>query len=142
MNNKQPFQLIFILMLLVLPLGHALAGESASFAIGCEDVKHVIVALVDEPGESERLVVGCQVELTPAAGRRLDAHCSKWFGDMFPVTASGMQITTFDSTTRSIPPKFFFMEETWEDAKVKLMAICPEKIPEIPQKVLDYRPEQ
>jgi hypothetical protein len=34
------------------------------------------------------------------------------------------------------------MEETWEETESKLMAICPEKIPEIPRRVLDHRPEQ
>lgn len=120
----------------------ALAGDVDPFTISCDKVESIFVELAYDLRGTERRVIGCQVRLTPTAGVELDAHCSKWFGDMFPVTASGLQITTFDSTTRSIPPKFFFMEETWEDAKTKLMAICPEKIPEIPQRVLDYRPEQ
>ncbi|WP_419786377.1 hypothetical protein [Pseudodesulfovibrio sp.] len=142
MNNNLRLQLVFFLTLSLCPLGQALAGEPAPFPVGCEDVKHVIVALINKPGESERLVVGCQVELTSAAGHRLDAHCAKWFGDMFPVTANGTQITLFDSTTRSIPPKLCFVEESWKKAKIKLMAICPDKIPEVPQSVLDHRPEQ
>ncbi|MBU4191239.1 MAG: hypothetical protein KUA35_08835 [Pseudodesulfovibrio sp.] len=142
MNNKQLLQWVLILVLLAFSTGRARAGELAPFAISCEDVKRVIVELVDEFGKSERLVVGCQVELTSAAGNRLDTHCAKWFGEMFPVTAGGRQIVMYDSTTRSIPPKLFFMEETWEDIKAKLMAICPDKMPEIPQRVLDHRPAE
>lgn len=120
---------------------HILANSPSPFVISCGDVEHVIVELVDEFGESERIVVGCQVELTHEAGVRLDEYCVNWFGYMFPITADGRQIIMYDSTTRSIPPQFFFMEETWEDTKAKLMAICPDKIPEIPQRVLDHRPE-
>jgi len=142
MNSNKTLQLILFLVLLAAPGGSVLAGEAAPFVITCEDVESVIVELVDEFGCSERIVVGCQVELTQAAGVELDAHCAKWFGDMFVVTVEGLQITVYDSTTRSIPPQFFFMEETWEDVKRKLMAICPDKIPDIPQRVLDHKPTE
>jgi len=142
MNSNKTLQLILFLVLLAAPGGSVLAGEAAPFVITCEDVESVIVELVDEFGCSERIVVGCQVELTQAAGVELDAHCAKWYGDMFVVTVEGLQITVYDSTTRSIPPQFFFMEETWEDVKRKLMAICPDKIPDIPQRVLDHKPTE
>lgn len=142
MSSRQVIQLLFVLVLCAFPMGKALAGEPAPFVISCSDVEHVIVELVDEFGESERVVVGCQVEFTQETGVELDAHCAKWFGSFFPVTAEGLEIVVFDSTTRSIPPKIFFMEETWEKAKAKLMAICPGKIPDIPQRVLDHRPEK
>jgi hypothetical protein len=140
-SNLLP-KLILTLALMTGSLTLSLAGEPDPFVISCADVEHVIVELVDELGESERIVVGCQVEFTQETGVALDAHCARWFGDFFPVTAKGREIVQFDSTTRSIPPKTFFMEETWEETESKLMAICPEKIPEIPRRVLDHRPEQ
>lgn len=134
-------KMILVLALLAVPASLSFAGEPKPFVISCDQVDSIIVELAYDLRGPERRVIGCQVNLTQAAGVELDAHCAKWFGDMFPVLAKGRNIVMFDSTTRSIPPKLFFMEETWEDAKEKLTAICPEKIPEIPQRVLDHRPE-
>jgi hypothetical protein len=142
MKNGSLTRLVLGLALMMVSANLSLADESEPFVISCDKVESVIVELAFDMESFERRVVGCQVELTQAAGIELDAHCAKWFGDMFPISAKGKTITKYDSTTRSIPPQFFFTEETWEDAKVKLMAICPEKIPQIPQRVLDHRPEK
>ncbi len=124
---------------MLFPVARSVASEPTDFVVSCNDVDSIMVELAYDLESFERRVIGCQVELTSVAGMRLDEHCAKWFGDMFPITAKGKVITIYDSTTRSIPPQFVFMEETWNDAKRKLMAICPEKIPEIPQRVLDHQ---
>ena len=78
--------------------------------ISCNDVNSIIVELAFDIERFERRVIGCQVKLTSAAGIRLDAHCAKWFGDMFPIIAKRKVITKHDSTTRSIPPQLLFIE--------------------------------
>lgn len=142
MKNSSLLKVALILYLMMFSASSVLAGEPDPFVISCDNVKSVIVELAYDWSNSERRVIGCQVEFTQETGVKLDAHCAKWFGDVFPVIAKGREIVLFDSTTRSIPPKIFFMEDTWEETKAKLMAICPEKIPEIPQRVLDHRPEK
>lgn len=143
MKPRIVVKIILGLVLIIFFSNLSLAGEADPFVISCDKVKSELVELAYDLRGTERRVIGCQVQLTPAAGIELDAHCAKWFGDMFPVVAGGHFICMYDSTTRSIPPpQFFFTEETWADAKAKLMAICPEKIPKIPQRVLDHRPEQ
>jgi len=138
MSNSRLSQLVLFLILSVLFGGMAFAEGASPFVVSCEDVNRVTVDLVDDPGVPGHIVVGCQVELTALAGRRLDAHCVKWFGNMFPIVAGGHFIAMYDSMTRSIPPQFVFTEEIWEDAEAKFMAICPEKSFEIPQRVLDH----
>jgi hypothetical protein len=140
-SNLLP-KLILTLALMTGSLTLSSAGEPDPFVISCDKVESILVELAYDWSGPERRVVGCQVELTQAAGVALDEHCARWFGDMFPITAGGRLIAMYNSTTRSIPPQFSFMEETWDDAKAKLMAICPEKIPKIPRRVLDHRPEQ
>ncbi|MBI9081360.1 MAG: hypothetical protein JEY79_16665 [Pseudodesulfovibrio sp.] len=125
---------------MTISLNHSFAGEPAHYVISCDKVEAILVELGYDLETFERRVIGCEVELTPAAEVELDTHCAKWFGAMLPITAGGLQIAIYDSTTRSIPPQFVFMEETWKDTKTKLMAICPDKIPRIPQQVLDHRP--
>lgn len=140
-NNSLP-RLVLGLALVMVSANLSLADGPEPFVISCDKVESITVELAFDMESFERRVVGCQVELTQAAGIELDAYCANWFGDMFPISAKGKIITMYDSTTRSIPPQFFFTEENWEAAKAKLIAICPEKIPEIPQRVLDHRPEK
>lgn len=48
----------------------------------------------------------------------------------------------YDGNVRAIPQTFFFTEQTWEQARRKLMAICADKIPPIPRRVLEHRPRE
>ncbi|WP_041720137.1 hypothetical protein [Pseudodesulfovibrio piezophilus] len=141
MKSSSLLSLVPFLALMLVSANLSLAGEPEPFVISCDKVESVMVELAFDIESFERRVVGCQVQLTQEAGVELDAHCAKWFGDMFPIFSEGKVITMYDSTTRSTPPQLFFTEETWEAAKTKLMAICSEKIPEIPQRVLDHRPD-
>jgi hypothetical protein len=94
----------------------------------------------DRNPHTRRNIILCQVELTDDAGIEFEQHRLKYYGDIFPINAGDMTVSTHDTNVRSIPPYFIIFGETWEKIKPKVMAICPDKISEIPQRVLDHRP--
>lgn len=135
--------LLAVVLLFSMP---ARANGPAAFYLGCEQVETIVIELayaVQEINrENPRRVVGCEIRLTTEGGTDLDAHCRENWGGIFPVRAGDRPLVEYDSRTRSIPPKIFFTGDTWEEVRDKLMAICPDKIPkDIPQRVLDHRPE-
>lgn len=145
-RNIQESRLAVMLML-ALFVGIAspsLAEEPAPFYVSCSKVKSMLIELGYDPYDSDsgsrRRIILCQVWLTDDAGIEFEQHRLKNYGDIFPINAGDLTVSTHDTNVRSIPPYFIFFGETWEKIRPAVMAICPDKIPEIPQRVLDHRP--
>lgn len=116
------------------------------FMLSCDKVESVQVDLIHEPGTAwptDHHVIGCQLTLTPEAGEELENLGLRYRRDKYvPVMAGSTAVCRHDANVRSIPPVVTFTGETWDEVRTKLMAICPDKIPEdVPQDVLDHRPE-
>ena len=130
---------IFLVVMVMLIFGassNLYAVEGDPFEISCEDIKRVSV-LWGEDHVSEAPVIDCFVRLTYEAGDRLDRHKEEWFGVDFPIVGNMRVIKMEDSTSRSFPPKFHFAEKSWAAAKAKFMAICPQRMDELPDEVFD-----
>jgi hypothetical protein len=147
--NKAKNNALLKLLLLALAAGFpclSLADEPAPFILSCDRVESILVELSpdmdDIDSENQRWDIGCQVQLTFAAAVSFEEyrrrHASRWL----PIHAGGLLVTMYDGNVRAIPQTFFFTEKTWGQAKRKLMAICPDKIPSIPRRVLEHRPRE
>ena len=136
--------ILFLWMLIAAFSKPALAEDPTAFYLTCDRTKSILVEVASDyetlNSENPRQVIGCQVQLTPEAGKELDKHSLKNWGKMLPICAGEFRLTMHDSKSRSIPPTIFFTGETWEEVRAKVMAICPDKMPDIPQRVLDHQP--
>ncbi|WP_285907233.1 hypothetical protein [Pseudodesulfovibrio pelocollis] len=126
--------------------GLAQADEPAPFILACDRVESILVELFpdmdDLDSENQRWDIGCQVQLTFAAAVSFEEHRRRHASRWLPIHADGLLITMYDGNVRAIPQTFFFTEQTWEQARRKLMAICADKIPPIPRRVLEHRPRE
>ena len=72
----------------------------------------------------------------------MELESIRWQDGYVPVVAGSTAICRHDANVRSIPPTITFTGKTWADVHTKLLAICPNKIPEnITPDIINYRPE-
>lgn len=123
----------------------ALAEDSTAFYLTCDRTESILVEVISDyktlNSENPRQIIGCQVRLTPEAGKELDNHSLNNWGKMLPICAGDFRLTLHDSKSRSIPPKTFFTGDTWEEVRGKIIAICPDKMPDVPRRVLNHQPK-
>lgn len=138
-------ELLKVCVMLCLALNLSAAAQAdGSFQVGCVDVAAMMVALgpdLDkEPVASSQrgYVVVCRIGLTPEGGDRFEAfrmaardEARAGGGDrFFVITGGGTFITSWNSTVALNPPGFHVVGRDWPEVRAKLMAICPDKVPQ------------
>ena len=113
---------------------HSYAKDYEPFSISCDDVKEVSVSMRKNP-YTKKLAIGSQIRFMPEAGEKFIKHCTKSEGRPFHIVSGMRIIHTYKNQYSSLPPEIYFFDKTWEDAKAKFMAICPQRVDELPERV-------
>jgi len=138
---------VMAFMTVILLVPHAFAGDCIPFQVSCEKVDSMYIDLAsdlrsDFGKEEKKLVVACVVSLTPEAHQKMIRLMGLCGESLFPIQVGSMLLTHWNLAVR-LNNGFYFTGETWPEVREKVLAICPEKIPKnIPQRVLDHKPQK